>query len=96
MGNQDHRHAALGHQIGDQVENLPLNGDVERSCRLVRDKQIRLTGERHGDGDALALTAGKLVWVGIDPLCGIGKADAVEQCNRFPARLRGRKSPVPA
>ena len=96
MGNQDHRHAALGHQIGDQVEDLPLDGDVERGGRLVRNQQIRLAGQRHGDGDALALAAGKLVRVGVDPLGGIGKADAIEQCNRLVARLRGRKALVPA
>ena len=56
----------------------------------------RLAGERHGDGDALALAAGKLVRVGIDALGRIGKADAVEQCNRLVARLRGRKTLVPA
>ena len=65
-------------QIGDQIENLPLDGDVERGGRLVGDQQIRLAGQRHGDGDALALAAGELVRIGVDSLGGIGKADAVQ------------------
>ena len=51
--------------------------------------EIRLAGERHRDGDALALAAGELVRIGIDALCGIGQPDAIEQGDRFSARLRG-------
>ena len=38
MRNQDHRHAALGDEIGDQVEDLALDSDIERGGRLVRDQ----------------------------------------------------------
>ena len=94
MRDQDHRHAALGDQVGDQVEDLSLDGDVERRGRLVGDQQVGLAGQRHGDGDALALAAGELVRIGIDALRRIGKADAIEQGDRFVARLRRRTSRV--
>ena len=73
----------------DQVEDLALDGDVERGGRLVGDQQVGLAGERHRDGDALALAAGELVRIGVDAPGGIGNADAVEQGDRFacaPAR----------
>ena len=86
---QDHRHAALLDEIGDEIEDLALDGDVERGGRLVGDQQVGLAGERHRDGDALALAAGELVRIGIDALGGIGQPDAVEQGDRLSARLRG-------
>ena len=58
---QQHGHAALALQRLQQLEDLRLDGDVERGGRLVGDQQVRLVGQRHGDHDALALTAGKLV-----------------------------------
>ena len=44
-----------------QLEDLRLDGDVERGGGLVGDQQVGLVGERHGDHDALALAAGELV-----------------------------------
>ncbi len=87
---QDHRHAALLDEIGDEVEDLALDGDVERGGWLVRDQQVRLAGERHRDRDALALAAGELVRIGIDAPCRVGQPDAVEQGDRSVPRLRRR------
>ena len=53
--------AALALLLGQQVDDLRLDRDVERRDRLVEDKAFRLEGKRAGDGDALALTAGELV-----------------------------------
>ena len=61
MGDQDHRHAVLGLEILDQVEDLRLHGDVERRRRLVGDQHVGAVGERHGDHHALALAARHLV-----------------------------------
>ena len=46
-----------------QVHDLGLDRDVERGDRLVGHEQLGLEGERAGDPDALALTAGELVGV---------------------------------
>ena len=58
VGDEQHRHAELGLQVFEQLEDLRLHGDVERRRRLVGDQEIGVVGERHGDHHALALTAG--------------------------------------
>ena len=50
-------------QVGEQVEDLGLDRNVERGGGLVADEQARLHGQRAGDADALALPAGELVRV---------------------------------
>src|ERR1700735_3326135 len=48
-------------QVHEQVEDLCLDGYVERGHRFVANQELRLHGECPGDADALALAAGKLV-----------------------------------
>ena len=76
---QQQRHAALGDQVGDQVEDLALDRHVQRRRRLVGDQQVGPAGQRHGDRHALALAARELVRIGVDAPRGVGHADAVEQ-----------------
>ena len=88
VGDEQHRHAVLGLEPGEQFEDLRLHGDVERGRRLVGDQQFRLVGERHGDHHALALAAGKLVRIGVEPLFRLADADlarAVPACVAAPA-----------
>ena len=75
MGDEQHRHAELGLQVLEQLEDLRLHGDVERGRRLVGDQEIGTVGERHGDHHPLALAAGELVGIGAEPLGGIDDAD---------------------
>ncbi len=79
MGDEQDRHAIGLLQAFQQGDDLRLHGDVERGRRLVGDEQIGLVGERHGDHDALALAAGKLMRIGAEPGLGIGDADLVEE-----------------
>ncbi|UXN74777.1 hypothetical protein N8D56_06925 [Devosia sp. A8/3-2] len=51
---------------------------------LVGDEQARLAGRGHGDHDALAHAAGKLVGVVILVAGDIGDADSVEQFHHAP------------
>ena len=62
MGDEQDREPALALQLGEQVEDLRLNGDIERRRRFVRDNHGRVDGESARDGDPLALSAGELVW----------------------------------
>ena len=50
-------------QLPDQVEDLRLDGDVERGRGLVGDEQLGLSGERPRDRYPLRHAAGKLVRV---------------------------------
>ena len=61
MGDEQHRHAELGLQLLQQLQDLRLHSDVERGGRLVGDEEIGAAGERHRDHHALALPARELV-----------------------------------
>ena len=84
---QNHRHAALGNEVCDQIEDLSLDGDVERRGRLIGDQHVGLAGQRHGNGHALPLAPGELVRIGIDAFRRIGKPDTIEQGDGFLACL---------
>ena len=86
VADPDHRRAALARQALHQVDDLRLDGDVERRRRLVGDQQARIAGERDGDHHALAHAAGELVGVGAEPLAGHRYAHGFEQLDRPPSR----------
>ena len=69
-----------------QLDDLRLHGDVERGGRLVGDQQVGLVGERHGDHDALALAAGKLMRIAAEPALRIRNADLRQHFQRPRAR----------
>jgi hypothetical protein len=87
MGNQNERHAKFLNQFADEVKNLCLNRDIQRCGGLIGDEQVRRAGQRHGDGDALALPARELVWVSIQPLSRTADTDPVKQRRGLLARL---------
>ena len=60
---EDDGGAVLALELADQVEDLRLDGDVERRRRLVGDQDLGLEDERHRDHHALAHPAGELVRV---------------------------------
>jgi hypothetical protein len=60
MRDQQHAHAALGLQPAQAVENLRLDGDVERRRRLIGNQQAWIAGQRDGDHHPLLHAAGKL------------------------------------
>ena len=78
VGDQQHRHAEALLQVLQQLQDLGLDGDVEGRGRLVGDQEVRLVGERHGDHDPLALTAGELVREGRKALFRIVDANQAQ------------------
>jgi hypothetical protein len=52
-------------EVGEQVEDLGLDRDVESAYRFVEDEEVGFECEGAGDTDALALPAGELVGVAI-------------------------------
>ena len=57
------RHAELFLQLFKHVDDLRLNGHVQRGDRLVADDELRVHGKRSCNADSLALTAGKFMRV---------------------------------
>ena len=64
-----------------QLENLRLNGHVQRGGRLVGDQQRRIAGQRHGDHHALPHAAGKLVRIIVHARRRIGNADQFQHLD---------------
>ena len=86
MGYHNDRHPELLLQILHQLQNLCLNGNVQRRRRLIRDQNVRLTRKRHRDHHALPHTARKLIRILLDPLFRLVNADKRQHLDR--ARLR--------
>ena len=59
VGDDEHRHAALGEVLHD-VEDAAHELGVERRGDLVEEHHVRVHRERARDGDALLLAAGEL------------------------------------
>src|SRR5688572_1905549 len=53
--------AEIAAQLHEEIEDLRLDGDVERGDRLVANQKLGLDGERARYADAAALPAGELV-----------------------------------
>ena len=76
-----------GLQVAHEVEDLRLDGDVERGGRLVGDEQLRVAGERHRDHHPLAHAAGQLVRIGVGARLGRRDAHRAQHLDRALARL---------
>ena len=87
MRDEDDRHAELLLQRLHEVQNLRLDGDVERGGGLVGDQDIGLAGQRHGDHDALAHTAGEFVGILLHALFRLVDIDEAEHLDRAVPRL---------
>ena len=61
VGDEQDGRSMLALEVVHQLQDLRLNGDVQRGGRFVRDEQLRLTGQRHSDHHALTHAAGELV-----------------------------------
>jgi hypothetical protein len=87
VGDEDHGGAHLGLQVADDVEDLRLDGHVERRGGLVGDEQFGVAGQRHGDHHPLAHAAGELVRIAVEELLRIGQAHLAQQLPRPQARV---------
>ncbi len=58
---QQDRHAGLGLQFLQQVQDLGLNGNIERGGRFVSDQQLRLARQLSQSHGALSHAAGKFM-----------------------------------
>ena len=88
VGNDDERDVELARQILHQLENLRLDGDVERGGGLVGDDQLGIAGKPDRDHHTLPHAARELMRVLIEPPLRIGDADQLQEFDC--ARLRFR------
>ena len=75
------RHSCFLLQIGNQPQNLCLDGDIEGGGRFVGDEQFRFAGQCHGNHHALFHTTGQLVRKIVNALVRIGDPNVVEQLD---------------
>lgn len=89
---QQQAQAPLALQVLEQVQDLRLDGDVERGGRLVGDQEVGLRRQRHRDHDPLLLTAGEPERVLVDAALGLGDADAAQPVDGLlPGRLAAQR-----
>ena len=79
---QDRGGVRLVLRLLQHLEDLSLDGHVERRRRLVGDQHGRLVRDRHRDHRALAHSTRELVRILVDPPLGIRDADELEQRHR--------------
>ncbi|KAG1217387.1 hypothetical protein G6F35_009204 [Rhizopus arrhizus] len=60
---EQHGHADFALQVPDQVDDLGLDGDVQRGRGFIGDQQLRAARQGHGDHHALAHAAGQVARV---------------------------------
>ena len=65
MRDKNHRQVEFPEKLCQQVEDLRLNGDVERRYGLICDENARARRKRTRDRDPLPLAAGKLTRVAL-------------------------------
>ena len=66
MGHQHAAHLTLLAEVADELEDLVLNGDIQRRCRLIGDDELGIPRQRYGDDHPLAHATGELVRVLLD------------------------------
>ena len=86
MTDEEQRQAKFPHL--KQIDDLRLDGDVERRDRLVADDQVRLRRERPCDADALALSALEFVRPSVQRITR--QAHGIHQRDDLRIKLCGR------
>ena len=79
--NEKQRHAGVGAQALQQLQDLQADRDVERGGRLVGDQELRVARERHRDHRALALAAGELVRIAVRAALGLVDPDPAHRAT---------------
>ncbi len=74
VGDEQHGHARLALEIGQQLQDLPAQRHVQRRGGLIGQQQARPAGQGHGDHGALALPARQLVGKAGGAARGLGNA----------------------
>ena len=87
VGDEQHRHPDLALEQLDEVEDLGLDGHVERGGGLVGDEECGAAAQRHRDHRALAHAAGELMRVLLELALRLRDAHELEHLQRERTRL---------
>jgi hypothetical protein len=84
---EQNRHAELALELLHELQDLRLDGDVQRGGRLVGDQQRRAAHQRHRDHCPLAQAARQFERVCLEGALGIGEADPPQHLDGLPLAL---------
>src|SRR5664280_488191 len=87
VGNDENGHTQFLLQSAHQVQNLRLDGDIERRRGFIRDQELRIRGQCHGYHDPLTHTAAHLMGVLAIATLRFWDADQVKHLDRSLLRL---------
>ena len=73
-------------KILEHIDDLRLNGDIERGDRLIADDELGIDRKRSRDTDSLALTAGELMRIAVCVLAV--ESDALKKGDYLLSSLR--------
>ena len=79
VGDVHDRHAQLVSQFAHQLQDLCLDGHVQRGGGLVGNQHLGVAGQGDGNHHALAHAPGKLVRIVLEAALGIGDAHQLQQ-----------------
>ena len=65
MANEQQTHFALAMHLQQQINDLTLHRHIQRRGRLIGNQQRWFTRQRHGNHNALLLSARQFMWVGL-------------------------------
>ena len=82
MADQYHRHPQLTLHLLNQLQNLRLNGHVQRRGRFVGNKKVRLGDEGHCDHDPLPHASGEFVRVHFQAMFRLGNTGFIQHGQR--------------
>ena len=81
VGNDDDGHVELLLKFLHQLEDLCLDGNVQSGCRFIRDEDVGLGYQRHGDHDTLTHTARELVRILLKTFCRVVDSDQFQHTD---------------
>src|SRR5579885_109618 len=79
--------AELVLQVENNVEDLRLDGDIERGGRLVSNQHLRIARKRHCDHGALTHAPGQLMRVSLGALLRLGNTGEAQHGDRLVPRI---------
>jgi hypothetical protein len=91
MRDQDDGRPELLLQGEHEIEDLCLDGDIQRGRRFIGNEDLGIARQRHGNHRALTHAAGQLMRIFVGALRRVGHADAAQHLHGLFPRRRFRQ-----